>query len=196
MPLPVIYFIRHGVTHANVRGLMSGNTETDLTPQGISQAQSSGVFLGQFPILRFFVSDLRRTRQTWQALGLNLPVSFDARLREINFGQLENLPYKEKPKDLNFEALYYHRSLRYPAGDSFLDIQSRLVSFIKDCLEGQPGPVGIVAHGTVGRALLLQTASSCQPQDIFPLELKNGEVLRIADGRFERLFTPDNSPAS
>jgi broad specificity phosphatase PhoE len=37
-----LFFVRHGESHMNVAGLLSGQTETPLTPKGIKQAKATG----------------------------------------------------------------------------------------------------------------------------------------------------------
>jgi adenosylcobinamide kinase/adenosylcobinamide-phosphate guanylyltransferase len=50
------------------------------------------------------VSDLQRTQDTWQWMGLNQPVAFDERLRERAFGKYEGLP-RDQVMHTDFDEL-------------------------------------------------------------------------------------------
>lgn len=65
--------MRHAHTEStNVRG----DKARRLTPRGVQQAQEAGVALRQIGVDYALVSTAERTRQTFAALGLDVPVEF------------------------------------------------------------------------------------------------------------------------
>jgi len=89
--------VRHGETEWNRRGLFQGQQDSPLTPNGLSQALKVGQRLKQRPIDFILSSDLGRARQTTEAINqsLQLPVKWDARIRERNYGHFEGLSHDE-----------------------------------------------------------------------------------------------------
>ncbi|TPP63564.1 Phosphoglycerate mutase [Fasciola gigantica] len=78
--------IRHGETMENVRNIIQGHLDTDLSPTGVRQASELRNHLGHLKPDLFISSDLKRASSTACALGLSTPLELDARLRERNFG--------------------------------------------------------------------------------------------------------------
>jgi probable phosphoglycerate mutase len=95
-----IYLVRHGETVFNELGLMSGWSDSPLTPEGEEQAQTAGEALAEHDFTAAYVSDLGRTRQT--AAGVLAGQGDDApepqlmpELREWYFGGFEGTPNTE-----------------------------------------------------------------------------------------------------
>lgn len=88
------YFLRHGETELNERGLIAGSIETDLTALGRRQAADAAEALAREPITGIFSSPLRRARDTATPIAqrLGLPVAVIAEIAERNWGVLEGQP--------------------------------------------------------------------------------------------------------
>src|ERR1700730_655093 len=108
MPVPKIYYIRHGETAWNAQGRFQGTRDIPLNDLGRSQAVAAGAILrdvlagdGRKPSsLPFVSSPLGRPRRTLTLVrdAMNLPpadYSVDARLREIGYGHWEGLTLGE-----------------------------------------------------------------------------------------------------
>lgn len=88
------YFLRHGQTEHNRRGICQGHTDVPLNETGHAQAGKASAVLGAVKPVAMTMSDLLRVRQTAKpvadALGLEAVV--DPRLRERSFGIFEDRP--------------------------------------------------------------------------------------------------------
>lgn len=162
---PEIFFARHGETDWNKERRYQGTMDIPLNATGRNQADRMGPLLvellrdhGYQPAdLPWYSSPLVRSAETMQriraAFDRPLPdVTFDDRLREISFGELEGKLHDELPEHLSVapgfrQAEYWHH--RPPAGENYQDLADRLEAFAAE-LEG---PSIIVAHGGVMRAL-------------------------------------------
>ena len=87
-----IFAIRHGETEENKLRVLQGQSQGRLAESGQHQALRLGLSLKHTEFNHVLVSDLQRTQDTWQWMGLNQPPSFDERLRERAFGKYEGLP--------------------------------------------------------------------------------------------------------
>ena len=96
MPVPTIYYLRHGETEWNALGRLQGPKDIPLNARGREQAMQAGSILADLfkrdgrdkAALPYVSSPLGRARQTMELARakLELPVadySLDARLREI-----------------------------------------------------------------------------------------------------------------
>ncbi|HAB90371.1 MAG TPA: hypothetical protein DCF84_07515, partial [Bacteroidetes bacterium] len=86
-----IFAIRHGETEENKLRVLQGQSKGRLAESGQHQALKLGLNLQNTAFDHIIVSDLQRTKDTWQWMGLNRPISFDERLRERAFGKYEGL---------------------------------------------------------------------------------------------------------
>ena len=87
-----ILAIRHGETEENKVRVLQGQSKGKLAESGQYQALRLGLHLKYTAFNHVIVSDLQRTQDTWQWMGLNQPITLDERLRERAFGKYEGLP--------------------------------------------------------------------------------------------------------
>src|SRR5215472_10274815 len=85
------WFLRHGETDWNARGISQGNVDIPLNATGLAQARSAAERLRNRGIASIVASPLSRARVTAEIAGeaLGLPVAVDADLREVSFGVQE-----------------------------------------------------------------------------------------------------------
>ncbi|HQT63600.1 MAG: histidine phosphatase family protein [Acidocella sp. 20-57-95] len=150
MPLPAtpFWFLRHGETDYNAQGLSQGALDISLNAAGRAQAEAAGALLVGKGIIGIVSSPMLRTRETTALVNqhLNLPVTYDEGLREVIFGGMEGKPLT--PWFADWMAGTYT-----PEGaESFADITERVRATLTPLL-ALPGPLLIVAHGGVFRAL-------------------------------------------
>jgi probable phosphoglycerate mutase len=88
------YFVRHGETQTNAAGLITGSLDIELTPRGREQALTAAQALAGEPITGVYSSPLKRARETAEPIAarLRVPLHFDERLAERNWGALEGRP--------------------------------------------------------------------------------------------------------
>lgn len=97
-----LFYVRHGETHMNVAGLLSGRTETPLTERGVEQAKASGKQLKEkLPHIDLIVcSPYERTYETAKLIAeeIGYPVENiqkNEMFIERTFGILEGTSGKE-----------------------------------------------------------------------------------------------------
>ncbi len=145
------WFLRHGETDWNAEGRSQGRTDIPLNAVGIAQAERAARTLaGIGGIATIVASPLVRARITAEiaAEALGLPVEFDDGLMEVNFGEQEGEPMGDWYDD--WIAGHYT-----PAGaEPFGELLARAVMAVNRAT-AKPGPVLVVAHGALFRALRL-----------------------------------------
>jgi broad specificity phosphatase PhoE len=167
MPVPKIYYIRHGETAWNAEGRFQGTQDIPLNDLGRSQAMAAGAILGDVlagdgyepSSLPFVASPLGRARTTMELVRdvIRLPpagYSVDGRLREIGYGQWEALTLSEM--ELHDAATFARRdadkwSVAAPSGESYASVVLRM----RDWLDSLVTDTVAVAHGGTMRALMV-----------------------------------------
>jgi len=122
----------------------------------------------------WYVSDRRRAVASFEIVtaGMHAPVvRLTEKLREINFGDYENLTWDELPPDFQrtYElALTDPMPLRFPHGESFFEMCDRVTTGAIDILSfvGDDSDLGILGHqGSV--RLWQMLATGAPPRDFF-----------------------------
>lgn len=152
-----IDFVRHGKTKYNDLKTVTGWANPPLNEEGIEQAKHTATEIGT-SYDEMYSSDLLRCKQTAEILNkqLMVPLFFDTRLRERNFGSLEGKTFEEmdptlalKEKDKNQEYNY-----RPFGGESIEDVKQRVFSFISEMLKKRKDKkILVVTSGGVIRLL-------------------------------------------
>ena len=133
--MPYLAIVRHGVSQANVDGLIAGHTDTPLTEKGRSQARLAAELLADIPFHAAHGSTLRRAHHTLEEIvaALNLPIEIVLHddLRERNWGELEGKYSDNRNHDFTEEesALWKTFEARPPGGESYADVSQRIVRY-------------------------------------------------------------------
>ncbi len=87
----MLYIIRHGQTGYNIENKIQGIRDIPLNVIGKVQAQHVADDLKDLGIKKIISSDLKRAKETAEIIGriLKLNISFDARIREYDFGRVD-----------------------------------------------------------------------------------------------------------
>uniref|UniRef100_A0A671MMJ9 6-phosphofructo-2-kinase/fructose-2,6-bisphosphatase 2 n=1 Tax=Sinocyclocheilus anshuiensis TaxID=1608454 RepID=A0A671MMJ9_9TELE len=148
-----IYLCRHGESQHNVQSCIGGDSELSSRGKQFSKALRGFLENQNIPDLKVWTSQLRRTIQTAEELGV--PYEQWKILNEIDAGICEEMTY-EKIKEtypdeysLRDQDKYHYR---YPGGESYQDLVQRLEPVIME-LERQ-GNVLVICHQAVMRCLL------------------------------------------
>lgn len=142
------WFLRHGETDWNARGLSQGNVDIPLNERGIAQAHAAARLLRGRGIATIVSSPLSRARVTAEIAGeaLGLSVMLDEGLRECAFG-------KQEGQEM---GAWFHNWVagRFVPedGEPFAALRARAVAAINRAV-ALPAPVLVVAHGALFRAL-------------------------------------------
>jgi isoleucyl-tRNA synthetase len=147
----VFYFSRHGEAEHNVKKIASSYPETwvnNLTTKGVERARGLAQMIANGGGVDVIISsDLTRTKQTAETVGqiLNVPVEFDERLREYNFGVYNGRPSAEFDTEFTSENRWTHKP---EGGENNAEVQARMVSFIKETNSKYNGKkILVVSHG-------------------------------------------------
>ena len=142
MPLPTVYFIRHGQTEWNVAGRLQGRRDVPLNARGRAQAARCGAILRDLfaqngrnsTDFRYVSSPLGRACET-MALArpeLDLPAEgyeVDQRLAEISFGEWEGFTIAQlHERDPQRIAQREHDKWNFvpPGGESYKLLSARM----------------------------------------------------------------------
>lgn len=155
-----IYLVRHGETTWNRERRCQGVSDIPLSDTGIQQAECLSAALAHAPLSAVYASDLVRARHTAEIIAAphKLPVSCDARLRELNQGRLEgsdlNNLLSEHPELLR-EWLKTPADVTMPGGESMRALQARASRALEEIIaHHQEQSVAVIAHNLCNLSLV------------------------------------------
>ena len=145
-----IYVARHGQTEWNALNKTCGTTDVPLTELGLQQAEELADKCENLGIDLIISSTLIRAQQTAAAVSrrIGVPVQTDSRIVEQNYGIYEGMDRKTP----GFLANKRHFAVRYPGGESMMDVAHRIYGLLEDVKREHEGKsVLLVCHGGVLR---------------------------------------------
>ena len=152
-----IYIVRHGETDANKKGYAQGWTDDPLNKNGEILAGITGRGMKGIHFDCCISSPLIRARETAQIIlresDNSVPVSFDDRIKEMNFGRFEGTSIRDE-KVIRFlkKPVFDYR---FPDGESIADVMKRTQGFLKELIARDDGKTYLVStHGCALRAML------------------------------------------
>ena len=177
----MIYLLRHGQTDWNLERKIQGHLDMALNETGRKEALICLDKIVSLNIDNIISSDLVRAKETAQIINekLHLPVRFDSRLREINFGNLQGRLIQDITQD---EWDIFNKTPHEVNAESWEDVYLRVKSFF-DELDDIKNTL-IVTHGGVIRIAkyLSQNPHSFDwneyEKTALHLKIKNTEVFR------------------
>ena len=132
--MPVLLLIRHGendfVKQARLPGRMSGIL---LNKRGRAQAAALAESLQNLPIRAIYASPLERAVETAEPLAqaLGLAIQLRPGLQDTDVGEWQGIQLKKLRKLALWKQVQQHPSeVRFPGGESFLELQQRQVKEI------------------------------------------------------------------
>ena len=132
--MPIFLLIRHGENNYLKLGRMAGRLpDIHLNKRGRAQAASLAESLHSLPIRAVYSSPLERAIETAEPLAssLSLPVQIRSGLLDTDVGEWEGLQLKKLRKLPLWKQVQEQPSgVRFPGGESFMELQARLVSEI------------------------------------------------------------------
>jgi broad specificity phosphatase PhoE len=195
--MPVIYYVRHGLTDWNVEQRLQGRHDVPLNVEGCAQAVRCGEILqelflrdGRVPESFDYVSSpLARARKTMEIMRTTLGLApagyaIEERLVEIAFGEWEGLSYAdvlERDKDVVARRESDKWGFMPPGGESYAQVTVR----IADWYETVGRDTVVAAHGGTARALVAYLKLA-PPQDATHYSIEQGVVYVFAGNRLAR----------
>jgi len=164
-----MFFIRHGQSEWNQKGLIQGTLDIPLNETGIQQAKALAQLLAtRYSIDIIYSSPASRALRTAKYINENFNVDLfvNENLAEIDFGDL----VKHAIADLDKVHAEYMKAFRHftasnrslgtsrpdlPGGEPYPHVEIRIHSFIKKILSEHKGKkIAVVSHGSFLRCLL------------------------------------------
>lgn len=177
-----LFFIRHGQTEANVKGILTGTLETNLTEQGIEDAKNIANQLTQnFDF--YYCSPLKRTHQTLQAIKGKVQFIIDDRVTEVSSGDWQGKLKEELPEqEYN---LYKKGLLNPPNGETLQDVDKRIKDFLDDMFKKYKNneKILIVTHNAFMRNL---KRLFIKQEEV--VEPKNLEVFEVNEEMYKQIL--------
>jgi probable phosphoglycerate mutase len=152
--------LRHGQTEWNTLKRIQGSGDSPLTAKGKEKTAQWAKFLKNDHWDRIIASDLGRVRATVDILNqmLQLPVTFDARLREQHWGDWEGLtlPFiKENQKEELARRVAMGWDFSAPGGETRIEVRDRVLAALIDTAEKWPDKkILVICHRGVVRSVL------------------------------------------
>ncbi|MCC6323375.1 histidine phosphatase family protein [Candidatus Nomurabacteria bacterium] len=147
----MIYFVRHGESESNIKGVFAGQREdSTLTEKGKEQAKNTAYNIkSEIPrIDRIICGPLKRARETAEIIAQNIgfdnnKIEVDNRITEYDMGSLTGTPIHK----ISSITLTTAKNAENPN-----EFRTRIYSCIKELAE-KPETILVVSHAVVGRIL-------------------------------------------
>ncbi len=155
-----LYLVRHGETVWNVEKRMQGRLDSPLTKTGRRNVDRLAEKLRSYEFDAIISSPTGRAYKTAQIIRQNRTVNVEKedRLMEIDLGNWEGLTSTRirNTEDGQYSNFWKKPHLFFPKkGESFFDLQKRVLPFIKSLLHAYRGKVIlIVTHTTIIKTIL------------------------------------------
>ena len=160
-----IYFVRHGESVNNGKGLFTGQMDAPLNDVGRAQATALCAKLSGIKFDRIYSSDLSRAIETAKLAIPGCDCTTDSRIREINVGYLSGLSTTEFRRDHPDLAGYLNsRDYTHFGGENEDAVITRVRAFISDLSGVRADNVAVFCHGGI-----LYSAMVCALGVKFPL---------------------------
>ena len=142
MSIKIIYLV-HGTTTDNQKEISSGWYDVKLSDLGVQQSVELKDKLKSQKIDLVICSDLKRAVDSANlTFAGKIPIIIDQRLRECNYGQFNAKPSKIV-EPLQEKNIY----TRFPDGESYEDVKSRIQNLLDDLKEKYDGKtIAFVSH--------------------------------------------------
>jgi len=176
MAATLIIFVRHGRTPTTGTKLPGRAPNLHLSDEGKSQAEmiakeikrSSNSFLGT-KVSAVYASPMERTQETAKPIAktLNLRVRTLQGLNECDFGDWTGRRLRDLSKLKSWSIIQKQpSSFRFPNGESFTEMQNRMLKTVDKILERHPGETVVcVSHADPIKAILASAVGT--PLDLF-----------------------------
>lgn len=153
---PVLAFIRHGVTDANMIGRFQGQQCWGLHEDGHDQALRLAKWYG--PVDRVISSPIRRAIETAEKLSDGRPPETSVHLVEQSFGEWEGATRSELSEaDLDVLRRIYRDGEDLPrgrTGETFEQVGVRMAEFLETVTVDHRERTAVVSHGAAIKALI------------------------------------------
>lgn len=145
----MIYITRHGQTDWNLMKKVMGRCDEPLNETGLNQAEETRNNLMNTNIDLIICSPLMRARQTADVINRNrnIPIIYDDRIIERNFGEFEGM----ETKNFDFHGYWnYYKNMQFESAENIQIFFKRVYEFLDDITQKYSDKnVLLVAHGGI-----------------------------------------------
>jgi len=147
----LVLLVRHGQTPTTGTSLPGRAPGLHLAETGLAQAEAAAMRIGALKrVDAVYASPLERTRETAApiAKGRTLRAKIDRGLLECDFGEWTGRSLKELAKLKEWSTVQrYPSGFRFPGGESFTEMQSRITTALARLVDRHRGGVVVaVSH--------------------------------------------------
>lgn len=172
--MPTLFLVRHGETDWNRSGQIMGEQPVPMNQNGEAQVKRLATFLKSRSIHALYSSPVARALQTAEILAsaLQVPVTADRGLTEINVGEWEGRYWKHLTDEFARQQFYSRpEEARPPGGETLSEVQTRAVAVVERARARKGADrLLFVSHADVLRTILAH---------YLRLDLKTVRQLRI-----------------
>jgi len=157
-----VYFLRHGQSEANEKGVFAGQINNcPLTDLGMQQCRAVAQEIKSLGIDRIIASNLTRARQTAAEVAKIIgfdesKIETDSRINEYNMGSITGTPIRAVTSD----ELNNAKGAEDPT-----EFQNRILSFLRQYKDSH-GNVLMVSHSGVD-AMIQATKLGMEPDELY-----------------------------
>ena len=176
----MIFYVRHGQTDDNLKGIFTGDSNTPLNETGFEQARVTAQLLKNKKIDIVYCSPLTRARQTAGEImkfHKGVPLVIDERIEERDDGD-----FKGKPTEgLDAERWNLNNDKFNKTGESIAQVYARVKEFYDEILKKhQNENVLVVAHNGIARLTKSYFLGFPESGNMCEYDLGNAEVLVLS----------------
>lgn len=145
-------FLRHPTPNID-SAICYGQTDMDIAEIGHSQIDNALISIPK--IKKLLASPAIRCRKLTLALAErdNIEPIFDDRLWEINMGDFEGVRWDKMDRTISDKWLLDPVNNATPNGESFVDVQKRVLEFLNEHLDKTQAQTVVVCHASPIRAV-------------------------------------------
>jgi probable phosphoglycerate mutase len=157
----MVLLVRHGQTPTTGSTLPGRAKGLHLAESGLAQAEAAAARIAQLrDVAAVYASPLERTRETARpiAAARGLKVQIHRGLLECDFGDWTGAKLTDLRKLPEWRTVQsYPSGFRFPGGESFTEMQTRMVGAIDELVARHPGQTIVaVSHADTIKAALAQ----------------------------------------
>jgi len=177
-----LYIMRHGEVELNVKKLLNGRNDSELTKTGILETEGKRREVRKLDINQIFCSPLARAKQTCDIVNeTHVPVVYDDRLMERDTGHLMYMPSSAVNNEVFYDT---SKEVIYGDCEGFGSIRKRVQSFLTDSYEKyEDKTIFIVTHLDTCRAFYSVIYHVAEVSKIVAFHQGNSEIAAYEIGK-------------
>ena len=192
-PATTLLLVRHGVTPHTAAKKFSGGLKSSnpgLSDEGRAQIRATAEWLSPIAegVAAVVASPVRRTLESAEIIAetLGKPVDVEPGFAEMEFGSWDGLTYAEVAErdQASLDAWLGSLETPPPGGESFREVEARVLAGLKRIREAHPGKTVVVVSHVTPIKTLVATALQAPLESVFRMELSPASVTVLS-------FLPD-----